>query len=655
MRPDPKPGVRGGAPRRTPPARRPGGLWRWLQPMVLALGVCGITAPQAQPASPAAAAASAPAAASGDRSATAARKILRVAFRSAETSFDPSNISDIYSRTITPHIYEALYQYDPLARPAKVKPLLAAAMPEISADFRTWTIPIRPGIYFADDPAFKGQRREVTAQDFVFAFQRVADPAVKSQLWSWIETFDIVGLADYRRALLRDKKPFDYDRLIPGVQALDRYTLRLALAKPAPRLISSLAGSDLLGAQAREVVAFYGDQSPAHPVGTGPYRLKSWRRSSSIVLERNPQYRERVYEAEPAADDAQGQAILATLRGRRIPMIDEIHVQIIPEDQPRWLSFLNGQIDMIAGQYGPVPDTYISQAMPNGKIAPHLARRGVQGRQQLNADLGFTYFNMEDPVVGGYTPDKVALRRAISLAVDIQREIQIVWRGQAVPAQSNLLPHTTGFDPAFKSEAGDHDPARARALLDLYGYQDVDGDGWREDPQGRPLRLEIGTLPQQIWRQRDELFRKELHAIGLRVAFRTGEFAEMLKLARSGKLQMWSLSTSAAGPDGQSALYRLHGPQAGGQNLARFSLPAFDAIYARMEVLPDGPEREALFLEAKKLGVAYAPYKPRVHRISTDLWYPWVIGFRRPLFWQEWWHLVDIDTAVLARARPQGR
>jgi len=332
-------------------------------------------------------------------------------------------------------------------------------------------------------------------------------------------------------------------------------------------------------------------------------------------------------------------------------MIDEVRVSIIQEDQPRWLSFVNGQLDMIAGQYGPVPESFITVAMPNGKVAPNLAKRGIRGLQQVNADVAFTYFNMEDPVVGGYTPEKVALRRAMALAMDVPREITTILRGQAVPAQSGIVPHTVGYDPAFKSEAGDYDPVRARALLDLYGYVDKDGDGWRELPDGRPLVIEKATLSQQIYRQRDELLRKNLEAIGIRVVFKVGEFAEMLKLARAGRLQVWSLASSAASPDGQSALYRLHGPQSGSQNLARFQLPEFDALYARMEVLPHGPEREAMFLQAKKLSVAYMPYKPTGHRISSDLWYPWVVGYRRALFWQEWWHMVDIDLAQLPKSR----
>ena len=579
------------------------------------------------------------------QAADAPKKILKVAFRSAETGFDPAMISDLYSRTVTPHIFEALYSYDHLARPAKIKPLTAIGMPEVSADFRTWTIRIQPGIYFADDPAFKGVKREMVAQDYVYAIQRIADPANKSQLWSWVETFGLVGLIELRKEALEARKPFDYGRTIEGVRALDRHTIQFKLTESRPRFLSSIAGSDLLGAQAREVVEFYGDTIAEHPVGTGPFRLKQWRRSSLIVLERSPDYRDVRYDAEPAADDAEGQALLARFKGRKLPMIDEVQISIIEEAQPFWLSFLNGQLDAIAGQTGSVPGEFISQAMPNGKLAPFLAKRGIQARRQVNSDSGLVYYNMEDPVVGGYTPEKIALRRALNLAQDLEREIRVVRRGQAIPAQSPVSPNLYGYDAAFKSENSDYDPARAKALLDLYGYVDRDGDGWRDLPDGKPLVIVRSTLPEQLYREFDTLWKKSLDAIGVRTTFQTAKFAEQLKAARAGKLQVWSLASSAADPDGQGAFQRFHGPQAGGQNLARFKNAEFDAIYDKMETLPDGPERLELFRRAKAIAVAYAPYKNTVHRISTDMLQPWVIGFRRPLFWQEWWHMVDIDLA----------
>ncbi len=581
------------------------------------------------------------------------RRVLNLAFANAETTIDPVKSSDLYSRAITAHIFEALYTYDHLARPATPKPLIADGMPVPSADFRTWTVKLKPGIYFQDDPVFKGQKREVTARDFVYTFQRIADPANRSALWSWIETFQLLGLADQRKAALDGKKPFDYDAPIEGLQALDRYTIQYKLKDPRPRLITSiLTGSDLTGAQAREVVEFYGDKIDEHPVGTGPFKLKQWRRSSLIVLERNPDYRDMRYDERPAADDALGQQILAQMKGRKIPMIDEVRIAVIPESQPFWLSFLNAQVDALVTSTGSVPGEFVNQAMPNGKVAPNLAKRGIVGRQQVNSDVGYVYFNMDDPTVGGYTADKVALRRAIGLAYDVDREIRTIRRGQAIPAQSILVPHTYGYDPTFKSEMGDHDPARAKALLDLYGYKDVDGDGWRELPDGKPLLITRSTLPEQIYREYDTLWKKNLDAIGIRTVFSVQKFAESLKQSRAGKLQVWSLAGSAADPDGQGSLQRFDGTQIGGQNQARFNNPRMNEIYKLLSSLPDGPERKALFKEAQEIGVAFMPYKGLGHRKSTDLWHPWVIGFKRPLFWQEWMHMVDVDMSLKHEKQP---
>ena len=577
------------------------------------------------------------------------KKVLRVAFRVAETSFDPAKINDLYSRAVTPHIFEALYRYDHLARPAKIKPLLAAGMPEMADEFRTWTVKVRQGIYFQSDPAFKGPngqqvRREVTAQDFIYAYQRVADPANKSPGWGFLEAnVGIVGLAELRKDALDKKQGFAYDAPIAGLRALDRYTLQFKLKESRPRFFESLASSDLYGAQAREVVEFYGEDIDAHPVGTGPFRLKQWRRSSLIVLEKSPDYRAETYDAEPAADDAAGQALLARFKGRKLPMIDEVRISIIEETQPFWLAFLNAEIDLIAGQTGSVPGEFVNQAAPNGKLAPFLAKRGVQIQRQVNSDSAYVYFNMVDPVVGGYTPDKVALRRAISLATDIDKLIRIGYRSQAIPAQAPANPHTTGYDPAFKSAMSEYSPARAKALLDLYGYLDRDGDGWREQPDGKPLVIERSSQPDQLSREFETLWQKDMNAIGVRSVSKVAKWPEQLKQARAGKLQVWALGGSSAQLDGLGALARYDSTQWGGQNLARFKNAEFDVIYKKMSGIPDGPERDALFRQAKLIAAAYMPYKFNVHRISTDMWHPWVVGFRRPLFWQEWWHMVDID------------
>jgi ABC-type transport system substrate-binding protein len=589
-------------------------------------------------------------AAAPNGSAQAPKKVFHFAFLTPETSLDPAKVNDLYSRALTGHIFDALYKYDHLARPVKIKPNVADGMPEVSADFRTWTIKLRRGIYFADDPAFKGQKRELVAQDFVYAMKRIFDPAVKSPVVGTLSGTGFVGMNALRDEAIQQKKPFDYDREVEGMRALDRYTVQFKLAQPRPRLLEVLATADLFGAVAREVVEHYGNEIDAHPVGTGPFRLKQWRRGSLIVLERNPTFRDERWDADPAPDDAEGQAILAKLKGRKLPIVDEVHISVISEDQPRWLAFLNGQIDMLATNLNRLPADYTVVAMPNGKLAPNLAKRGIVGRRHLNPDITLTVFNMEHPVIGGYTPEKVALRRAIALGYDTPREILVYWKGAAVPAQSANVPHTTGYDPAFKSEMSDYDLPRAKALLDIYGYVDKDGDGWRDLPDGSPLLLEMATQPEQRSRLQDELWKKSMDALGLRRKFVVGQWAENLKAVRAGKLMMWQLGQSAAAPDGETALAKFYSREIGSQNMARFKHEGFDRLYERLQALPDGPERDALFLEAKRIAVAYMPWKLRIHRVDHELVHPWVSGYRKPLFWAEWWHLIDIDDSK--RPRP---
>lgn len=596
---------------------------------------------------PGAGAADSPASAATATAATASAapmRTLRYAFRVAETGFDPAKISDLYSRTVTGNLFEALYRYAYLANPARIMPLTAAALPEISSDFRRFTIRLRPGIYFADDPAFQGQRRELTAQDYVYSFKRFADPANKSPGWGELEEADVIGLTAQRKRALDERQPFDYDAELPGLRALDRYTLQIEVAAPRPRLIEMLADNGSFGAVAREVVAFYGDKIAEHPVGTGAFRLAAWRRSSEMVLERNPNYRERRYEdeAEPAPGDAEGQALLARFKGRRIPMLDRVVVSIIEENQPRWLSFLNAQQDFIER----MPEEFANIAMPGGKLAPNLAKRGIRGLRTVGPEGVLTVYNMDDPVVGGYTPAKIALRRALNLAVDIPREINLARRGQAIPAQSPSVPHTTGYDPAYRSEMGEFGPAKARALLDMHGYVDQDGDGWRDQPNGQPLLLVRRTMPDTFERQLDELWQKNMNAIGIRVEFKFAKWPENLKAMQAGKLMVWRVGSSASQLDGQGAFQRLYGPSTGAANLSRFRLPEYDAVYNRMSALPNGPERDALFLQAKRISAVYAPYKQHVHRIYTDMTQPWFIGYRRPLFGNRWWHMVDVDDTL---------
>lgn len=571
-------------------------------------------------------------------------KVLRYAFQIAETGMDPVQLVDLYSRILTGHLFEGLYDYDHLARPYLIRPATADGPPEISEDFRTWTVRVKPGILFQDDPAFKGKPRELTAEDYVYSFKRFYDPRWKSPAYATLHELQILGMAPLRDAVLKDKKPFDYDSDVEGMRALDRYTIRFRFERPQPRFIQTLAGGDLYGAVAREVVEAYGDDIMGHPVGTGPYRLREWRRSSKIIFERNPTYRHVVYDFQPNADDAEGQALLAKFKGRRLPMVDRVEVSIIDEAQPRWLAFLQKQQDLL----WLLPNNFVNIAMPNNKVAPNLAKQGMRAYRALASDNTQTVFNMDSPVVGGYEPHRIALRRALELAANTEQEIRLERYNQAVPAQSPLMPNTVGYDPRYMKEG--YDPAKARALLDTYGYVDRDGDGWRENPDGSPLTVVVSTQPDQASRRLDELQRKDYAAIGIRSDFRQAKWPENLKNVRAGNFMIWRVGQSAAQPDGQPAFDKGASVHFGGQNLARFRNKAFDDLYSLIQVLPDGPQREELFFQGKRIFAAYVPYGWGVHRILTDMAWPWVEGFRRPPYWVNWWHCVDIDAAQQAEA-----
>ena len=573
----------------------------------------------------------------------APEKVLRYAFEIAETGFDPVQITDAYSRIATENMFDALYSYDYLARPAKVKPNVAQGMPVISADFRTYTVKIQPGIYFADDPAFGGKKRELTAEDFAYSYKRIFDPKTKSQLYSDLEEEKLVGMEELRRDAEKPGASFNYEKQVEGIRALDRYTIQFKLQEPRPRFIYSLADSSIVGAVAREVVEKYGDKIMEHPVGTGPFKLDQWVRSSKMTFVRNPNFREVFWDAEPPADDARSQAIYQQLKGKRIPLVDRVEISIIEEIQPRWLSFLSNDHDFL--MY--LPNAFSYQAIPNNRVAPNLAKRGITMERVPAPDVTVTYFNMEDPVVGGNAPDKVALRRAIALGYNSEEEIRLPRRNQAIPAQGPMQPTTYGYDPKFKTEMSEFSRARAAALLDMYGYVDRDGDGWRDLPDGKPLLLQYSTTPTAADRELNQIWKKNMDAMGIRIEFKTGKWPEHLKAARAGKLMMWGLGFAASSPDGGGILSLAYGPGKGEGNLSRFENAEFDRLYQKQQLMADGPERLAIMQQLVKIMVAYMPYKFSTHRIRTDMIQPWLIGYRRHPTSRGFWRYVDIDTSKL--------
>ena len=562
-------------------------------------------------------------------------KTLRVAFPVGETGFDPGPVGDIYSQYVNRAIFDTLYKYDYLARPYKIVPNTATSLPEISPDGKTWTIKIRPGIYFADDPAFKDKKRELTAADYVYSWKRIIDPKMRSNN---LQIFDrkILG-ADRVVAAAKENGKFDYDAPMEGLQAIDRHTIRLQLNFPSYDLMAELTTAST-AAVAREIIEAYGDENGwtmANPVGTGPYRLKEWRRGQKIVLEANPGYRDETFPESSAPED---RALVAKMRGKKLPIIGRIEISIIEESNPRLLAFQNRELDYLT-----VPSDLVANVLvPDNKLKPELAKQGISLARGVQPAISYTYFNMEDPVVGGYTKEKIALRRAISMAYNVDEEIRVLRQGQAEPATQPIPPSVAGYDPKIKGNAR-HDVAGAKALLDRFGYVDRDGDGWRDLPDGKPLKVMIGSDPSALNRQYDELWQRSLTAVGIRVEFVKQKWPDLLKMARYGQLQMWFLGNINTTPEGFGFMSLLYGPHSGFANLSRFSLPEFNQLYERAQKLPDGAERTQLFRKMSELVNAYAPWLLNAYRYENVLVQPWVLGYKHTVFDWHPWKYYDID------------
>jgi ABC-type transport system substrate-binding protein len=570
-------------------------------------------------------------------------KTIRVSFPVAETGFDPQATSDYYSSNVERAIFEPLYTFDYLARPHRIVPNTAAAMPEISADGRTWTIRLKKGIHFADDPVFKGKKRELTAADYVYSFKRLLDPRMRAPML-WFLDGKIEG-SDEVLAKAKQDGRLDYDAPMSGLKALDRYTLRLTLKEPDYVLQGFLTQMSM-AAVAREVIEAYGDASGwamANPVGTGPYRLAQWRRGQKIVLEANPDYREEYY---PESAEPGDRELIAKMRGKRLPQAGRVEISIIEESNPQLLAFNTGELD-----YVNVPADLVTNVLgPGNALKSDYAREGVTLHRVTQPALSYTYFNMEDPVLGGYTPDRIALRRAMIMAFNTEEMIRVWWSGQALIATQPIPPGVAGHNPGFIARAP-YDPAGAKALLDKFGYVDRDKDGWRELPDGKPFTIVMASTPSARDRERDELWKKNMTTLGIRIDFLKQKWPDLLRMGRAGKLQMWPVGWINTYGEGDAFMQLLYSRNIGQSNYSRFALPDYDELYRKTKRLPDGAERNAVYRKMAELVAAYNPWDLGVYRIENTVVRPWVLGYKKHVNLEHAWKYLDVDLSRRKQAK----
>ena len=557
-------------------------------------------------------------------------KVLRIAFPDI-TALDPQQVQDLYSVRVCQALFEGLYQYAYLREPAPIIPNTAAGMPEIADGGRRWTIRLRPGIHFTDDPAFKSRPRELVAADYVYSLKRWLDPTQKAG-GDAVLTDLIVGARGVVDAARKPGARFDYDAPIEGLRALDRYTLEIRLTAVDYTLLPRLASWRAL-AVAREVIEARGLDTSAAPVGTGPYRLKEWKRGSRIVLEANPDYRTVTFPED--IDPALAQFAVG-MKGVKLPAVGRVELSIIEEELPELLAFEKGDFD-----YALLGGSASKRLLHDGKLKPEYRTRGIRHVRYAVPALLYTYFNLDDPVVGGNAQEKIALRRAIGLGFNTPEFVRVVQGGDGIPATQLLPPGVDGYDAAA-AKRPPYDPAAARALLDRFGYVDRDGDGYRELPDGAPLTLTQNGMTDSLSRETGNLWITSMKAIGLRMTINSAPFAELLKQANAGQLQVFDLGYRSPSPSGFAILATLWGQASPETNHSHFRNAAYDAGYAQFLRTPPGPERNAIARRMSDVVVAYAPIVYRSYPVGNAFMQPWVKGYYPSNFAFNWKY-VDLD------------
>ncbi len=558
-------------------------------------------------------------------------KVIHTVFEASDDGFDMVHTQNYYSGWVADAIFETLLTYDYLARPAKLVPNTAETMPEISPDGKMLTFRIRKNIFFTPDKAFGGKRRELTAQDYVYSIKRLVDPENRSPSANFV-TGKIVGL-DELAARAKKSGRFNYEANVPGLYAPDRYTLKIQLTRPDSNFLYVLAYGGL-AAVAREVIEAYGTESRVHPVGTGPYMLGQYVPRSRIVLVANPDYRGFTWNFAPS--DPADEEIVRDMKGKAMPQVGRVEIAIIEEEQSRWLTFQEGKI-----AFDKLPQLAAPLVLDGDRLKPEYAAQKLRLYRLIEPEVTFTTFNFRDPVTGGFSKEKVVLRRAIALAYSVDDEIALLRNGQAIRAEMTVPVGVVGHDPAYRSSIG-YDPELASRLLDHFGYQ-RQADGYRTMPDGRLLLLKIRTEASASSKIVSEIWKRGLDRIGIRVQFDVSNFADNVKDATECRLMMWGSAWHADYPEGENFLQLLYGPNSGQGNHGCYQSPAYDALYKKAMSLPPGPERYALYAAMNRQMEADTAWSLHVSRVRNWLVRPWVKGFKKHPIMQSDWQFLDVE------------
>ncbi len=500
-------------------------------------------------------------------------KIIRVAMGDDPKTLDPAQSSDQGSSGVIGLVFEGLMRFAYLGPAGQLEPALARTLPVIK-DNKIYTFHLNKNVKFQDDPAFPdGKGREVTAHDFIYSFKRIADPKLLSPNW-WMFDGMIVGLNEWREKLKTasaDERQGIWDEDIDGFTANDRHTLQISLTRPYPQLLQILSMTHA-SAVAREVVSKYGEEIGNHPVGTGAFQLKDWRRGSKVILTKNPNFREDTYP-EIATDEERVDGLLKAA-GKNIPFVDEIDFLIFKEEQPRWLNFLSGQIDIT----GIPKDNFGDTVGSSGELKEEMRIKGYRLKKRLSLTSWWIEFNLKDPFLEKHKK----VRQALWHAFDREKALSLLFNNRGQLAGGPITPSLEGGSP-LDPNPYPFDIEKAKTLLKEAGFPD--GKGIPElvfDLRGTgATNRQLGEFLKDNWSQ-----------IGVTLRIRGNSFSEALQKMKEAKFQVMLGGWAADYPDPENFLQLYFSEnKAPGPNSANFSNAEYDKLYRQIRTERPGPSR----------------------------------------------------------------
>ena len=530
----------------------------------------------------------------------------------APRSVDPLNIQNTYANSIVTAVYDTLFEYKYLKQPFELKANLASSMPQISDDGLVYTIKLLPGVHFADDPAFKGGKgREVTAKDFVYSIKRHFIKVNRSN-GKWLWQGKIKGLDKW------GNESQDISKEVEGLKAVDRYTVQVSLVKPFPQFLYTLA----LGYAAvvpKEAVDTYGKQISVHPVGSGPFFLRSLS-STKAVLEKNPSYRKEVFDLKQHGYEQKmhGSAGIAKLAGKTLPLVDRVEISYIKQPSSLWNSLTKGN----EIQYGWVPAVQLDQVLETKQPLKLKKKFADSFHMRVASDFGYVYmeFNMNHPQIGYHQDPKEnkrnhALRCAIRKGFDWQNRIDRMYHGIGQAFPGIIPPGVDGYDPSLSRQSVELDVDGAKKILKK--------NGW--DAKSLPVLFYSGVNSVDFRKFFDQ-FRSWMVRIGYpkeKVKLKTfATFGDYSKAIKDGQLMTHSMGWGLDYPDAENVLQLYYGPnKSPGSNSSNFNNPMYDAIYQKASSMQPSKERTELYKKANQILIDECVVVAGFSRTRVHLWH----------------------------------